>query len=91
MKTMSEADREQQEIDAEVERTLKMSDDEIWAEAVREHGSPEAALKEAERIRDLIKHITDEHCVKAGRPPLKFFWRSSCREDVREEGRDFEW
>lgn len=40
--------------DKEVERILAMSDEEIMVEAIREYGSPAAASKAAERIREGI-------------------------------------
>lgn len=43
---------------------LNKSDEQIWAEAVQEFGSPAAALAEAERIRNIIKSVTDKTCPK---------------------------
>ncbi len=52
------------EIDRLVQEDLDKSDEQIWAEAVQRHGSPAAALKEADRIRDIIKRATDSVCPR---------------------------
>jgi hypothetical protein len=55
-------------IDKEANDILNMSDEDVWAAAVREHGSPDAALKEADKIRAIIKRVTDKHCLKIESP-----------------------
>lgn len=46
--------------DAAVSEILAMTDDEIWEEAIREHGSREAAQAEAERLRAVMLATVDE-------------------------------